>query len=74
MTNISKFYSEDDRRRAEIEYTGNGFMVSLFINEQIYQRRNTISEDDAESIAEEFVLGTGNFGLLNEDLVGPSDC
>lgn len=74
MTELSKFYSEDEKRRADVEYTGNGYLVTLYINEQVYQKRTASDEDTAESMAEEFVLSKTGPGLLNEDLVGPADC
>jgi hypothetical protein len=66
MVELSKFYSDDERRRAEVEYTGNGFLVNFYLDEKLIQKRTTHSEDDAEMIAEDFVLGQSGPSFLSE--------
>jgi hypothetical protein len=66
MVELSKFYSDDERRRAEVEYTGNGFLIKFYLDEKLMQQRQAYSEDDAEMIAEDYVLGQAGPSFLSE--------
>lgn len=53
LQNISKA-----NKKAEIKKTDSGFLVNLYLDNKLYQKRTTLNVDEAETIAEDFVIGS----------------
>lgn len=57
---MSKFMNGN--KKADVIRTENGYAVNMYLDDKLYQKRNVRSIDDAEALAEDFVLEEGNSG------------
>lgn len=57
---ISKFFNGS--KTANVMKSENGFVVNMYMDNKFLQKRNCISIDDAEALAEDFVLEGGESG------------
>lgn len=51
---ISKFFNGD--KTANVTKSDNGYVVDMYLNNKFLQKRHCASIDDAEAVAEDFVL------------------
>ena len=57
---MSKFMNGN--KKAEVTKTENGYTVSMYLDDKFLQKRNVRHIDDAEALAEDFVLEEGDIG------------
>jgi hypothetical protein len=57
---MSKFMNGN--KKADVLRTDNGFAVNMYLDNKFYQKRIVRSIDDAEALAEDFVLEEGESG------------
>lgn len=57
---MSKFMNGN--KKAEVTKTDNGYAVNMYLDDKFFQKRNVRSIDDAEALAEDFVLEEGQSG------------
>jgi hypothetical protein len=64
---ISKFYNGP--KTANVTKSDNGYVVDMYLDNKFLQKRHCKTIDDAEAIAEDFVLEGGESGptLLSEN-------
>ena len=64
---MSKFMNGN--KKAEVIKTDNGYSVNMYLDDKFYQKRVVRYIDDAEALAEDFVLEEGESGpkFLSED-------
>jgi hypothetical protein len=64
---MSKFMNGN--KRAEVLKTDSGYSINMYLDEKFLQKRNTFTIDDAEALAEDFVLEGEASGptFLNEN-------
>ena len=65
---MSKFMNGN--KKADVIRTEVGYSVNMYLDDKFYQKRNVRSIDDAEAIAEDFVLEDGQSGptFLSENV------
>ena len=57
---MSKFMNGN--KRADVIKTDNGYAVNMYLDDKFFQKRNVRHIDDAEALAEDFVLEEGTDG------------
>ena len=57
---MSKFMNGN--KKADVIKTESGYSVNMYLDNKFLQKRNTLSIDDAEALAEDFVLEEGESG------------
>lgn len=57
---MSKFMNGN--KKADVVKTDNGFVVNMYLDDKFFQKRNVRYIDDAEALAEDFVLEEGQSG------------
>ena len=57
---MSKFMNGN--KKADVIKTEVGYSVKMYLDDKFYQKRNVMSIDDAEALAENFVLEEGESG------------
>ena len=57
---MSKFMNGN--KKAEVTKTDNGYAVNMYLDDKFFQKRNVRHIDDAEALAEDFVLEEGESG------------
>ena len=57
---MSKFMNGN--KKAEVTKTDNGYAVNMYLDDKFFQKRNVRNIDDAEALAEDFVLEEGESG------------
>ena len=57
---MSKFMNGN--KKAEVTKTDNGYAVNMYLDDKFFQKRNVRNIDDAEALAEDFVLEDGESG------------
>ena len=57
---MSKFMNGN--KKAEVTKTENGYTVNMYLDDKFLQKRNVRHIDDAEALAEDFVLEEGDIG------------
>jgi hypothetical protein len=64
---MSKFMNGN--KRADVLKTDGGYTINMYLDDKFYQKRNVFNIDDAEALAEDFVLEEGDSGpkFLNEN-------
>jgi hypothetical protein len=64
---MSKFMNGN--KKADVVKTDNGYAVNMYLDDKFLQKRIMINIDDAEALAEDFVLEEGESGpkFLSED-------
>jgi hypothetical protein len=65
---MSKFMNGN--KKADVIKTDNGYAVNMYLDDKFFQKRNVFNIDDAEALAEDFVLEEGDSGpkFLNENV------
>ena len=65
---MSKFMNGN--KKAEVTKTDNGYAVNMYLDDKFFQKRNVRNIDDAEALAEDFVLEEGDAGptFLSENV------
>lgn len=65
---MSKFMNGN--KKADVIKTDNGYAVNMYLDDKFLQKRNVFNIDDAEALAEDFVLEEGTSGpkFLSEDV------
>ena len=64
---MSKFMNGN--KKADVTKTDNGYAVNMYLYDKFFQKRIVRHIDDAEALAEDFVLEEGESGpkFLSED-------
>jgi hypothetical protein len=64
---MSKFMNGN--KKADVTKTDNGYAVNMYLDDKFFQKRIVRHIDDAEALAEDFVLEEGASGpkFLSED-------
>lgn len=64
---MSKFMNGN--KKADVTKTDNGYAVNMYLDDKFFQKRIVRHIDDAEALAEDFVLEEGETGprFLSED-------
>lgn len=64
---ISKFFNGN--KTANVTKIDNGYSVNMYLDNKFLQKRHCFNIDDAESLAEDYVLGDESSGptFLSED-------
>jgi len=64
---MSKFMNGN--KKADVTKTDNGYAVNMYLDDKFFQKRIVRHIDDAEALAEDFVLAEGESGpkFLSED-------
>ena len=57
---MSKFMNGN--KKADVLKTEGGYTVNMYLDGKFYQKRNMLNIDDAEALAEDFVLEEGESG------------
>lgn len=57
---MSKFMNGN--KKADVLKTDGGYCVNMYLDDKFFQKRNVRSIDDAEALAEDFVLEEGESG------------
>lgn len=57
---MSKFMNGN--KKADVLKSENGYIINMYLDDKFYQKRHMVSIDDAEALAEDFVLEEGTDG------------